>query len=217
MKNTFFIPEQRTPHFYLPSHTITWEQDLSHLKQVFSAEDLETFLSLYSLAQENTRKAQKKVEKFRESHRDHPEVLNLLTYLYLAKRRIWKANRLIEENYAKNPDYLFAKINYGDLCLRRKKVQKIPEIFNKKSSLQELYPNKKIFHISEFRGFMVLMGFYHLALGKREAAECYHYLAERVDPKHPSTKILEKKLYHIPLYKRILFARSAKSLTLKPK
>ncbi|QVL56936.1 MAG: hypothetical protein KFB93_05995 [Simkaniaceae bacterium] len=204
MKNTLFIPEQRTPHLKLPPHTITWKQDLSHLKKTFSEKDLDVFLKLYAMANENPRRAKKKVETFYEAHPDQPEVLNLLTYLYLARRRIRKANRLIEENYIKNPDYLFAKINYADLCLRRKKTQIIPEIFNKKFNLTELYPNKKMFHISEFRGFMTLMGFYHLSLGKREAAEGYHYLAARVDPNHPTTKVLEKKLYFIPFYKRFI-------------
>ena len=204
MKNTLFIPEQRTPFFILPPHTITWKQDLSHLEKSFSKKDLETFLMLYSLAGKTPRRVKKEVEIFLEKHPDHPEVLNLLTFLYLSCRKIRKGNRLIEENYIKNPDYLFAKINFADLCLRRKKPQIIPEIFNKKLNLRDLYPNKKMFHISEFRGFMVLMGFYQLSLGNREAAEGYHYLAKRVDPNHPGTKILEKKLYYIPFYKRFI-------------
>ncbi|MDN3509087.1 MAG: hypothetical protein P0S93_03600, partial [Candidatus Neptunochlamydia sp.] len=163
MKNTLFIPEQKTPHFTLPSHTVTWKQDLSHLENSLSKEDLETFLKLYALATENPRKARKDLETFKEKHPTHPEVLNLLTYLYLSCRKTRKADRLIEENYAKNPDYLFAKINFADLCLRRRKPQKIPDIFNKKLNLRELYPNKKIFHASEFRGFMVLMGFYQIS------------------------------------------------------
>ncbi len=204
MKNTLFIPEQRTPYFTLPSHTVTWKQDLSHLENSFSKEDLKAFMKLYTLATENPRKAKKDVEAFKEKHPDHPEVLNLLTYLYLSCHKVRKANRLIEENYAKNPDYLFAKINFADLCLRRKQPQKIPNIFNKKMNLRALYPNKKMFHVSEFRGFMVLMGFYQISIRNRGAAEGYHYLAERVDPHHPGTKILEKKLYYIPFYKKFI-------------
>ncbi|MGE0198615.1 MAG: tetratricopeptide repeat protein [Simkaniaceae bacterium] len=204
MKNTLFIPPQHTPHFTLPSHTITWEQDISHLKKGFSPKELDRFLDLYAKGQENPQKIQKGVELFKEDHPDHPEVLNLLTYVYLSKRKVRKANQLIQENYEKNPLYIFARINYADLCLRRKHPQKIPEIFDQKFNLRELYPEKKVFHVSEFRGFMVLMGFYHLSLGKQEAAEGYHYLAQRVDPHHPSTKILEKKLYIKSFYKRLV-------------
>ncbi|MBF5059538.1 tetratricopeptide repeat protein [Candidatus Neptunochlamydia vexilliferae] len=195
MKNTFLVPEQRTPHFYLPSHKLSWKQDLSSLKQEFSKEDLAEFLTFYSLAEESPKKAQKKVEKFREKYPNSPAVLNLLTFLYLSRRKIFKANRLIRENYANNPHDLFARINYADLCLRKKKSEAIGEVFNHTYSLTELYPERKTFHVSEFRGFMVVMGFYHLAIGKKEAAECYHYLAAKVDPDHPGPKVLAKKLF----------------------
>lgn len=203
MKNALFIPEQRTPHFYLPSHTVTWEQDLSHLKKKFSQKELQKFLELYALAQEKPRRARKEIEAFRNDHPDHPEVLNLLTYLYIFSRKIRKGDQLIEENYKKNPEYFIGKINFADLCLRRKNPEKIPEIFNHKWNLTEMFPSKKIFHISEFRGFMIIMGLYHLSIGKREAAECYHYLAARVSPSHPSTRMLAKKLYYVPFYKKI--------------
>lgn len=208
MKNTtLIIPQQETPHFSMPAHTVTWEQDLSHLKKGFSKQDLEDFLSLYALAQESPKKAKKRVETFHALHPDHPEVINLLTFLLMSQRKIRQGDRLIEENFKKNPDYLFARINYADLCLRRKEPQKVPELFHHKLSLKEFLPQKKMFHISEFRGFMVLMGLYHFSIGKREVAECYHYLAHRVDPCHPGTKILEKKLYYIPFYKRLILKR----------
>ncbi|TXI88781.1 MAG: hypothetical protein E6Q36_04690 [Chryseobacterium sp.] len=202
--NTLKIPAQKTPDFSLPPHTVTWKQDLSHLKQSFSDEDLSLYLRLYEKASTHPKQAKKELEAFLVKHPHHPELLNLLTYLYLSLRKLRKGNRLIEENYRHNPDYLFSKINYADLCLRKKCPQKIPEIFNYKLNLPELYPNKKMFHISEFRGFMILMGFYHLAIGRRSAAEGYHYLAARVDPEHPSTKILDKKIYYIPFYKRFI-------------
>lgn len=205
MKNqSLKIPAQKTPEFSLPPHTITWKQDLSHLKETFLKEEIETFLSLYEMALNNPRQAKKKVALFLEKHPHHPEILNLFTYLHLSLRKIRKANRLIEENYEHNPDYLFAKINFADLCLRRKQPQKIPEIFNQKFNLPELYPNKKMFHVSEFRGFMTLMGLYHLSIGKRSAAEGYHYLAARISPNHPSTKNLEKNLYYQPFYKSFI-------------
>lgn len=198
------IPAQKTAEFSLPPHTITWEQDLSHLKASFSEEEIRTFLSLYELASNNPRQAIKKVALFLEKHPHHPEVLNLFTYLHLSLRKIRKANRLIEENYEHNPEYLFAKINFADLCLRRKQPEKIPEVFNQKLNLRELYPHKKMFHVSEFRGFMTLMGLYHLSIGRRSAAEGYHYLAARIDPHHPNTRNLEKKLYYQPFCKRFI-------------
>jgi len=204
MKNTLFIPEQKTDHFYLPSHTVTWNQNLEHLERSFSKGDLETFLSLYEIAETDPKKALRQIEEFKKIYPNHPEVLNLLSYVYIRKKKIRQSDKLIEENFKKNPDYLFARINFADLCLRRKKPQKIPELFNHAFSLRDFCPEKNEFHISEFRGFTALMGHYHLQIKKLEIAECYHYLAHRTSPNHPSTKFLEKKLYYKPFYKRLI-------------
>jgi len=204
MKKTLFIPPQKTPYFSLPAHRITWEQDLSHLKKGLSQKEMQLFLDLYTRAQENPKKVKKETQDFLCNHPGHPEILNLLSFICLQTRDTKQANRLIRENYTKNPQYLFARINYAQLCLTRKQGQKIPDIFNKKYNLPNLYPGKTTFHVSEFRGFMVVMGLYYLTLGKRQTAEGYHYLAYRVDPNHPNTKSLEKKLYHKKPHKLLM-------------
>jgi len=215
MKNRLFIPPQKTPYLSLPAHHLTWEQDLSHLKKSLSPGDLNHFLKLHTEAQNNPRMAKQEVEKFLIQYPGHPEALNLLTFIYLSKKRVRRANQLIEENYQKNPKYIFAKINYADLCLRQKKYPKIPKIFNYTFNLRKLYPEKKTFHVSEFRGFLVVMGLYHLAIGERGAAEDYHYLAQCVDPNHYGIQLLGKKLYRKKLYKRIIFKIFGQILPMK--
>lgn len=202
--NTLIIPEQKTPHFTFPTHSVTWKQDLTHLKQSLKKEDLEVFLDLFDWAAERPKKAKAKIEALRLKYPIHPEILNFCSFIYLRLRKVKKADQFVVENYQNNPDYLFARINYADLCLRRKAYEEIPSIFKGKFNLKDQYPEKKTFHVSAFRGFMVVMGLYHLAIGEREKAICYHYLAHRVDPKHPNTKILEKKIYYLPFYKKLI-------------
>jgi len=202
MQKTIHFPEETRAGFTFPAHTITWKQDLAHIKKSFPPHDLEIFLSLYALAQTHPKKAKKEGESFFRKYPTHPKVLNLLTFILLSLKKIRQAQDLIEKNYEYNPDYLFAKINYADQCIQAKKTEKVPEIFDGKFSLKELYPEKKVFHISEFRGFMMMMGFYHLAIGEREKAIFYHEIIYRIDPHHPSTKTLQKKIYFRPFYKR---------------
>jgi len=204
-KNGLFIPPQETPYLSLSAHHLTWEQDLSHLKKSLIPEDLNHFLKLHTEAQNNPNGTKKEVEKFLLHHPGHPEALNLLTFICLSKKKTRRANQLIEENYKKNPRYIFAKINYADLCLRQKKHQKVPQIFNHTFDLKRLYPKKETFHVSEFRGFLIVMGLYHLAIGKRGTAEDYHYLAQCVDPHHPGTQLLGEKLYRKKLRKGLFF------------
>jgi len=135
------------------------------------------------------------LENLVADHPTCPELKNLLIFYYLKKKRLKKAEKLLVTSYKEHPHNIIVRINYADHCLRHGQMQKISTIFSGIYDLSLLYPSQKVFHVSEFRGFMVLMGFYHLSLKDREKAICYHYLAARVDPHHPGVKLLEKKLY----------------------
>lgn len=143
------------------------------------------------------------IQAFREKHPTLPEIENLLAVVYLYLRDIRQVETLIQESYQKFPDYLFARINYADQCLRKKKVEEVAKIFNHTLELSSLYPEKTLFHVSEFRGFNVLMSLYHIALKDTEKATSYYLLAKEADPEHPSVTSLEKKLFRPPLLKRI--------------
>ncbi|MEM7174616.1 MAG: hypothetical protein AAF443_01620 [Chlamydiota bacterium] len=197
------IPAQKTPSFSLPAHTVTWESFPSQISTTLAPADVAEFFALHEQGSQLARKRKQRIAALRKKYPHHPEILNLAALIYLSHYRLRQANRCIELNYQFNPDYLFAKINYADLCLRRKKPAAVPPIFNGHLSLRALYPNRKVFHVSEFRGFMVVMGLYHLSIGERDRAACYHYLAHRVDPHHPSTKVLQKKLYALSWYHKL--------------
>ena len=143
------------------------------------------------------------IEEFRNKHQDLPEIENLLALVYLYLKQIDKVEQLIEQSYHRFPNYLFARINYADQCLRRKKTDCIPGIFENCFDLSMLYPNKHIFHVSEFRGFMTLMSLYHLALQEKEKALHFYQLAHEADPNHPTVLSLKKKLFRTSFLKKI--------------
>lgn len=163
------------------------------LTQRLSSADLKTYVSLLEQAQFYPHRVFEQVKAFQETHLDLPEAANLLAYLYIKRKEIAKAEQLVQENYEKFPDYLFAKINYADQCLRKKQLHKIPEIFPS-FHLKELYPEKKLFHFTEFRGFMVTLGLYYLGIKNKKMACLYLDYAKEADPDHSSVKLLEKKL-----------------------
>jgi tetratricopeptide (TPR) repeat protein len=161
------------------------------------------FEDLYLKIQEDPQKYLDALIQFCELHPTIPEVANLLTFAYLRLKKKKEAEELIEKTYLKHPDYLIARINYADQVLRLKKKELIPTIFNGCFDLNQLYPERETFHYSEFRGFMILMGFYHLEIGDKEKAEEYYQLAFQVDPLHPSVAALEKQLSKTSLLKKI--------------
>ncbi len=132
--------------------------------------------------------------QFYKKHPEIPEAANLLAFTYLRLKKRVEAEELIEKTYLYHPHYLIARINYADQLLRLKKKELVPPIFEGRFDLNLLYPEKETFHYCEFRGFMTLMGFYHLETGEKEKAEEYYQLAFQVDPLHPSVSVLEKAL-----------------------
>jgi len=152
-------------------------------------EKSQLYLELFELSQKKPKEALAKI-----GIPSSPEIANLKAYIYLKAKKLRKAEAAIKNAYRGFPFYLPAMVNYADLCLRHKKREEIPHIFPN-FDLASLFPDRRLFHFSEFRGFMTAMGFYHLAISDRTKAELYYVLATKADPLHPSVEALEKKIF----------------------
>jgi len=173
------------------------------LKEKLSKEKLALYLALLEKVQLQPKEVYQQIKNLRDEYPDVPEIINLLTFAHIQNRKILEAEELIEQTFTKYPDYLFARINYADQCVRKKKLEKIPQIFST-FDLKELCPEKEVFHASEFRGFLIMMAYYHLALKDREKALHYYLTAKKVDPHHFSVTYLGKKIFKKSLLQRLL-------------
>jgi hypothetical protein len=106
-----------------------------------------------------------------------------------------KAEACVLEAYRRHPTYLFAKVNYANVCLQKGEISKIPEIFDHKLDLKLLYPRRTRFHVSEFTGFAGVMCRYYGAIGEWDAAVIYYQILKQLAPKHPITKHAKRLLY----------------------
>lgn len=189
----------------LADYRIAFEkQECSLEKEHLAQADKKLFEELYVLVQEDPQKHIEPLISFYKLHSDVPEIANLLAYAYLRLKKKKEAEALIEKTYRDHPDYLIARINYADQCLRQENHERVPEIFNQTFELKALYPNKESFHYAEFRGFQIVMGFYYLAIGEKAKAEDCYQLAFQVDPLHPSVIALEHRLSKTSLLKKCL-------------
>lgn len=184
-------------------YTISFDAMSGRIKEKLSTEELQKYLELLQKCQLNPRKIYKEVKAFCASRQDIAEIVNLLTFAHIQNYQIFEAEKLIKETYIKYPDYLFARINYADQCVRKKNFKEVQKIFPS-FELKEIEPNREVFHTSEFRGFMIMMTYYHLALKEKELAISYFQTAKEVDPHHPGVIHLEKKLFRKSLLKRLL-------------
>jgi tetratricopeptide (TPR) repeat protein len=187
----------------IEGYQVTFGPITSHLEQKLGSETYAVYLRLYEEIPTNPKKACRELERLCQEHPDLPEMANLLSYIYIRLKDLRKAETLIRETYEKHPTYLFARINYADQCLRKKQIDLAASAFDHTFDLKALYPERKTFHESEFRGFMVCMGFYHLAVRQPEKARHYYSLAKEIHPDHRTVKALEKKIFKTSRLKKL--------------
>lgn len=192
------------------SYRISFDSMPEELKKKLSEQELKRYLELLQVCQQKPKAVYKEVQAFCEKHAEVAEVANLLTFAHIQNHKIFEAETLIKETYHRHPDYLFAKINYADQCIRKKKLDKVAEIFET-FDLQTLCPDREVFHTSEFRGFMIMMAYYRIAKKEKELALPYFQMARQIEPSHPSVLHLEKKLFRKSLLERLFAKRLSSS------
>jgi tetratricopeptide (TPR) repeat protein len=149
---------------------------------------------IYFLAGENPRKAIARLNELRIQYPEHPRIYNFLAKAYLHLRDTKKMIEVIEENYRINPDYLFAKINYAEICLQRGDIHKIPIIFDHKFDLKALYPERDEFHVTEVVAFFGVLGIYFLKIHDMTQAKQMLQVVKDLNPDAEIAKDLERRI-----------------------
>jgi tetratricopeptide (TPR) repeat protein len=170
---------------------------------------------LYALAQHDPIQAIPELERLMTTYPQIPTFANHLSLAYLAAGDQEKATALVREAYRRHPQYLFAKVNYANLCLQHGESEKVPGIFDHTFDLKQLYPHRARFHVSEFTGFAWVMCRYFCAIGERDTAALYYLMLKQVAPRHSMTKQAKRSLYP-PFWVRWLRTWAAKRLPEKP-
>jgi tetratricopeptide (TPR) repeat protein len=166
---------------------------------------------LYELAQHDPMQAIPELERLVTTYPHIPTFANHLSIAYLAAGDQEHATALVREAYRRHPQYLFARVNYANLCLQHGEIEKVPGIFDHACDLKQLYPHRTRFHVSEFTGFAWVMCRYFCAIGEREIAVLYYRMLKQVAPRHPMTKHAKRALSP-PFWVRWLGTWAAKRL-----
>jgi hypothetical protein len=170
----------------LTDFEITWEPMQDDYPKPAKVREQEE--ELFDLVHLSPAQAAERLRPLVEEFPNIPMLYNWLSTALAQSGRMDEADAVIEFNYRRNPDYLFAKANYAELCLRRGEPDKVPAIFNNQFSLTSIYPGRNRFHITEFTGFMAIMVFYFQQSGQLEMAERYFKMLEDVAPDEPQTQ-----------------------------
>lgn len=137
---------------------------------------------LYDLLHDNPRAAIPRLLELKEHYPKTPVIYNYLTVAYSRIGNREATRQLAKENYLANPQYLFARVNYAQVCIADKNWEVIPEIFDGKFDLKMLYPKRKRFHVTEFNGFTAVMCAYFSLTGNDETALMLYESMKEIDP-----------------------------------
>lgn len=191
-----------TDYVVYNEYNITYEPINSHIK--IPEEIAEEVEELFYKSQERPEEA---IERLETLIKEFPFIPLFYNYLSVAYSRIGnheKAAKVSEINYKKNPTYLFAKLNYAEICIQKGELEKIPVIFNNKFEIKALYPERNEFHITEVVGFWGVIGIYFACLGYTDQAWVYHKNLKELAPEHPYTKKLGAQLLFSSLKNKII-------------
>ena len=150
----------------------------------------EQYAELHKMARENPPEAIICLKALKEKYPKVPILSNWLFVALSMDNQPEEAYAVAKEGYEKHPDYLFAKLNYAELCMRRGKLDEVPIIFDNKFELTMHYPERDTFHITEVVGFFTITGIYHAATGNIEPAKVCLQLLQDIAPDNPATSQL---------------------------
>lgn len=180
--------------YYVSVYNITSES-IADMEDKIPEEITNQISELNFLVHNQPKKAIPKLLILKDKHPDTPILYNYLAKAYSQIGNFSATDEMRIENYAKNPNYLFAKINYAHMCLDAGNYGKIPEIFDNKFDLKLLYPDRDEFHISEFEGFTGMMCIYYHKIGKNDAAKLSYDSLKKVSPDSKVFAHIHKILY----------------------
>lgn len=154
----------------------------------------EISVELYQLVGQKPREAIARLNQLKAEYPEHPRIYNYLAKAYSLVGDTEKMLEIIEENYSRNPGYLFARLNYADMCLLKGDSEKIPAIFDNKFDLKLLYPERDEFHVTEAVSFFGLLGRYFWEINDIEESKRMLALLEDIDPDDENTRALKGQI-----------------------
>jgi tetratricopeptide (TPR) repeat protein len=159
----------------------------------FASEIREATPRLHALLQDDPRAAVTELRRWIERE-PLPMFYNWLSTAYSALGEKDAVDELVHENYRRNPHYLFARVNYAELCIADGDLAGAREALGDGFDIRRLLRGRKRVHISELTGYYYAVGLYHLKAGDLEAARRAYELLKEAAPDEPPTGALRAML-----------------------
>ena len=134
----------------------------------------------------------KLIEKFPKN----PQLKNCLSIAYNNLGEIEKSEEVNRWVMKEHPDYLFGILNIAAAYFHKEEFDKIPQLLGATMELKDLYPNRDVFHVSEFTSFTKFAIQYFFEIGNIEAANSRLNILIELFPDYQDTQRV-KDWYHL--------------------
>jgi hypothetical protein len=170
------------------SYEITTDPEFMNDKFGITPELFRQFETLHHKALKGGSKIIERLILLIEKYPDVPQLKNYLSVAYINNGNIEKAREVNRWIIKEHPDYLFGKLNLAFEYYNKKQFDKIPEVVGNLMEIQDLYPDRDCFHLSEVTSFNKLAIMYFCAVGNLKAAESRYEILEELASEHSDTK-----------------------------
>lgn len=121
-------------------------------------------------------------------------LMNWLGNAYQGIGDTQKSESMVRLCHQRHPDYLFARTNLAALHLGNGETAEAQAVMHNHWDLKLMYPDRDVFHISEFVAMDYVAVDYYLQTGKPEAAELIVKAMKEVTPGYEATQLAQKML-----------------------
>ena len=130
------------------------------------------------------------IENLKELVRKYPNepiLKNYLSTAYTRKGKTEKADEVNDRLLKEHPDYLFGKLYLAEQYYVKGKFEKMAELMGPSMDIQQLYPERKEFHITEVMGFNKAAVKYFLGTKNIEQARERLEIMRKLEPESKDT------------------------------
>ena len=130
-----------------------------------------------------------------EQYPQAPMLYNWLAVAYGLLGKFDEAGDISRLNYERNPHYLFARCNFAQVCMMRGDLEQVRSILDGKFDLKLMYPERDVFHRTEFLTFCDVVVEYLARTGERRAAKLMFATLVDLAPRDVVTRRLRRVLF----------------------
>lgn len=160
----------------------------------YSEEIEELIQKAYRIAHKPKKDSLPRLLKLVNKYPHVPAFKNYLTSYYMAVGNSEKANQANRWLVKEHPNYLYGRLNLAGQYIFEEKFEEAEKLLGKALDLQEMYPDREVFHVGEWLSYLNVSCHYLFAIGNLKAAASRINMANEFLPDHP---IVQKLMAHL--------------------